>query len=76
MRKGFLSLRNTVIAFGVIAMLAALTFTVKLIAAEWGGQISAAQTEQLDPALCTGSGSGDCLGTPPCDPAVNPCGCD
>ena len=76
MIKSFMSLRNTVVALGVVALLLAV-FTFKLIASEWSGQIGAMQTEQLDQALCVGGGgTGDCLGTPPCDPAVNPCGCD
>ena len=74
MIKSFMSLRNTVIALGVVALLLAV-LTVKIIAAEWSGQISAMETVQLDPAQCTGSGggTGDCLGTPPCDPAVSCC---
>jgi len=76
MIKGFMSFRKTVVMLGVLAMLAALTFTVKLIAAEWGGQISAAQTVQLDPAQCVGgSGSGDCYGPNPCDPPTAGCPC-
>jgi len=74
MIKGFMSLRNTVIALGVVAMLAALTFTIKLVAADWNGQIGAIMATQLDPAQCAGGSSGgDCLGTPPCDPAVSCC---
>ncbi len=75
MRTGFISLKNAAIAIGIIATLITLTFTIKTIAADWGGQINSAQTEQLDPALCVGGGGGDCLGTPPCDPAVYPCVC-
>ena len=74
--KRFISLRKIVVALGVVAMIAALTFTIKLVAAEWGGQISAMETIQLSPAQCPTGGNGgsaDCLGTPPCDPAVSCC---
>ena len=77
--KSFMSLRNTVIAIGIVAMIAALTFTIKVIAAEWGGQITSTETIQLSPASClpgVSVGSGDCLGTPTCDTATHPCGCD
>ena len=74
MIKSFMSLRNTVVALGVVALLLAV-FTFKLIASEWSGQIGAMQTEQLDQAQCTGSGggTGPCYGPYICDPATEDC---
>ncbi len=75
MIKSFMSLRNTVVALGVVALLLAV-FTVKLIAG-WDGQIGDTQTITLDPSQCAGGsgGAGPCYKTLTCAPAADKCSC-
>ena len=73
-----ISLRSTVIALGVVAMLAALMFTVKLLATDWNGQIGDTQTITLDPSQCaggSGGSSGPCYKTVTCAPSADKCEC-
>ncbi len=68
------SLRLLLVAVVTAAIAIAVTYTAKVVAADWSGKIGAMQTEQLDPDECVGSGSGDCYGEPPeCDPLVECC---